>query len=312
MQIAGLVVTQADAYLVADPVSHQVRRLPTSGATQLIAGMADGSSGYSANTLATSTPLNQPHGLAYDSAAGDVYLCDTGNQRIRRLAGGVLTTLVGGGSDTADAVAVATNAQLSAPTGLVRDGAGNLIFTENGTSKVRRFDAATGALTTLATGPGDGPIALDAAHSLVWVAKGGVVRAIANINGTPTLASSPTFQAMAGAGAPQVTGLAYDGAGTLYVAQASFPSSGVPVDVRIHRVAVDVAGLATGAPVTIAGSGGQSGTPAGYSAPTVDTDGLTLTLASQNRCALTVAPNGTLYAGNSYPGQWGQVLKLTP
>jgi hypothetical protein len=313
MRISGLVVTPAEAFIVADTDANQIRRLPAAGATQLIAGLADGSAGYDASTNATATRLNQPHGLAYDAVAGDVYICDTGNDRIRYLAGGVLTDLVGGGADAAAQVAVATNAQLSAPVGLARDADGNLFFTERNTSRVRRYDAVSGAVSTLATGPGNGPIALDEANGLIWVANGGVVTAISGINGaSPVIAAASTFVCRAGAGTPQVTGLAYDGTGTLYIAQASFPGAGAPVDARILRLAVDAAGQPTADPVVIAGTGGQNAAPAAYGVPLTDTDGLTLLLANTNWCALTVGPDGRLHAGNSYPGQWGQVLHLTP
>jgi streptogramin lyase len=312
-RISGLVVTPAAAFIVADTDANQIRRLPATGATQLIAGLADGSAGYDASTNATTTRLNQPHGLAYDAVAGDVYVCDTGNNRIRYLAGGVLTDLVGGGTDTANQVAVATNAQLGAPMGLARDAAGNLFFTERNTSRVRRYDAGSGAVSTLATGPGNGPIALDETNGLIWVANGGVVTAISGINGgSPAVATASTFACRPGTGTPQVTGLAYDGAGTLYIAQASFPGAGAPVDGRILRVAVDASGQPTADPVVIAGTGGQSANPAAYGAPLTDTDGLTSLLANTNWCALTVGPGGQLHAGNSYPGQWGQVLRLTP
>ncbi|MNS65712.1 Serine/threonine-protein kinase PknD [compost metagenome] len=313
-RIGGLVVTPADAYILADPDTHQIRRLPASGAGQRIAGMADGSAGFNgAVTLATNTPLNQPHGVAYDAVAGDVYVCDTGNDRVRHLAGGTLNTRIGGGTDTGDTVTLATDAQLSAPMGLARDAAGHLFFTERTTSRVRRYDAVTKRLTTLATGPGNGPIALDDANDVVWVAKGGVVTAISNINGaTATLAIGATFQAQAGTGAPQVTGLAYDGAGTLYVAQTTLPGTGGPVDARIYRVSVDTSGRATAAPELIAGTGGQDASPGAYSVPTTDASGPLQLLAGASWCGLTIGADGRLYAGNSYPGQWGQVLRLAP
>jgi hypothetical protein len=313
-RIGGLVVTPADAYILADPDTHQIRRLPATGAGQRIAGMADGSAGFNGQvTLATNTPLNQPHGVAYDAVAGDVYVCDTGNDRVRHLAGGSINTRVGGGTDTGDTVALATDARLSAPMGLARDGAGHLFFTERTTSRVRRYDAVTKRLTTLATGAGDGPIALDDANDVVWVAKGDVVTALSNINGaSATLAATSTFQAPAGAGSPQVTGLAYDGAGTLYVAQATLPGAGGVADARVYRVSVDASGRATSTPELIAGTGGQDGSPAAYAVPTTDTNGPTQLLAGASWCGLTVGADGRLYAGNSYPGQWGQVLRLAP
>ena len=311
MRLTGLVLTPANAFIVADGGANQIRRLPASGPGTLIAGLADGSAGFDPSTIATESRLDQPHGLAYDSVAGNVFFCDTGNNRVRKLAGGILTTLAGGGADTGDSVAVATDALLDSPIGLARDDDGTLFFTERTSGRVGRV-AADGSLTTLARGIGTGPIALDEANDVLWVAKDGVVTAIIDVHGgTPTVVASSTFVVPAGAASPQVTGLAYDDAGALYVAQASFPLAGPPVDVRYFRVPVDASGRGTGTPVVIAGTGAQAGEPSAYSAPSVDTNGLTLVLANANWCALTFGPDGKLYAGNSYPGQWGQVLRLS-
>jgi hypothetical protein len=310
LSISGLVVTPADAYIVADADANQLRRLPAAGASTLMAGLADGSAGYDAGTLATSVRLNQPHGVVYDSTAGSVDFCDTGNHRLRHLEAGILTTIAGGGTDAGDTVPAATDARLDGPLGLARDNVGNLFFTERGTARVRRYDASSHKLSTLASNLGDGPIAIDRVNQVVWVCKGRVVTAIGSINSAgPLVAVAPTLTLPATATALDVTGLAYDGAGSLYVAQSGQEVGGVPVDGRVYRVPVDASGRASGPPVVIAGTGARSADPDAYSPPALVTDGLTQLLAAT---VLAVGADGFLYAGHSYPARWGQVLRLKP
>jgi sugar lactone lactonase YvrE len=96
-----------------------------------------------------------PHGLAID-AAGDLYIADTGNNRIRKLAAatGVITTVAGNGArGSSGDGGPAIGAQLDSPTGVAVDIEGNLYLTEgttDGNFRVRRVAAATGVITTVA------------------------------------------------------------------------------------------------------------------------------------------------------------------
>ena len=58
-----------------------------------------GTTGFSGdNGLATGAQLNQPHGVAVDSG-GNLYIADTGNQCIRKVSNGVITTVAGNGTE---------------------------------------------------------------------------------------------------------------------------------------------------------------------------------------------------------------------
>jgi DNA-binding beta-propeller fold protein YncE len=77
----------------------------------------NGTQGFSGdNGPATSAQLNQPAGIAVDSA-GNLYIADEGNNRIRKVTNGVITTVAGNGTRgfSGDG-GPATSAQLYFPT----------------------------------------------------------------------------------------------------------------------------------------------------------------------------------------------------
>ena len=94
-----------------------------------------------------------PFGIAVD-AAGNFFIADSANNRIRRVDGvsRLVSTFAGTGviGYTGDS-GPALQATLSNPTGLALDPAGNLYFSDSGNNVIRRIDAFTGAITTVAT-----------------------------------------------------------------------------------------------------------------------------------------------------------------
>ena len=101
---------------------------------------------------ATQTSIFLPFGLAVD-AAGDLFLADSSNNRIRKVdaATGLVSTVAGTGNigatgDNGPAVA----ATLSSPSSLALDPAGNLYFADSGNNAIRRIDAITGLISTVA------------------------------------------------------------------------------------------------------------------------------------------------------------------
>lgn len=324
-EISGLEVDAAGTLYLADAGNHQIRRVPATGATQNLAGAASGAAGYGGDgAAATDALLDTPRGLTRDPASGNIFFCDAGNGRVRAIdaGSGQIFSVAGGGTDTADTVPYALDAQLDQPFGIAADQDGNVFVTERGTGRVRRI-APGGALTTLATlAPGAvGPIAIDRTHGLLWVGEGAQVRVISGISGAaPTLAGAAAFSAI-GASGPVVTGLAFDQIGTLYVAQSG--NNGL-ADARIWRLAMANNGLPPAGRVAeaIAGTGAAAASAAGCSVPAAAVANATgQLLAGKNWCALFVdlsaglsgtTVSGLLYSGNSYDGAWGQVLRLTP
>ena len=100
-------------------------------------------------------------GLALD-ASGNLYIADTGNGRIREvnLHSGVITTVAGSGAyyfgsfpaSTLGDGGPATAAVVAEPYGVAVDAAGNLYVADAGDGRIRKVNAATGIITTVAGG----------------------------------------------------------------------------------------------------------------------------------------------------------------
>ena len=101
---------------------------------------------------ATAARLNEPCGIDVDRA-GNIYIADRSNQRIRKVDAvtGKISTIAGTGLNgyTGDGNA-ATTAQLSYPTGVCADSAGNVYICEYGNNTIRKIDGSTGLISTLA------------------------------------------------------------------------------------------------------------------------------------------------------------------
>ena len=137
---------------IADSSNNVIREvIAASGVVTTIAG--NGTGGYSGDTgAATSAELNQPFGVALDSAA-NLYIADSGNNVIRKVtaATGVITTIAGNGTSgySGDSGA-ATSAELNQPFGIALDSAANLYIADSNNNVIRKVTAATGVITTVA------------------------------------------------------------------------------------------------------------------------------------------------------------------
>jgi len=221
---------------VADAGNHAIRRVSPAGVVTTFAG--SGSSG-SADGAGTAASFNCPSGIAAD-AAGNLYVADSCNQRIRHISpAGVVTTLAGSGSVGA-ADGTGTAASLAFPRGVAVDSAGIVYVADTSNFKIRRV-SPDGVVTTLAGsgsyGPGDGSgsaagfhlpetVATDPSGN-VYVADASdcMIRAITPAGVALTsaghLAPGATDGAGAAAGFFNPGGVAVNAAGAIYVADAN-------------------------------------------------------------------------------------------
>jgi sugar lactone lactonase YvrE len=147
----GLALDNKNNLYIADTHNHRIRKLNlTSGIITTIAGTTPGFSGD--NALATAAQLDLPTALALD-AAGNLYLADTGNHRIRKIVAttGIITAIAGTGTqgfsgDTGPAI----SATIDSPTGLALDAANNLYLADTHNHRIRKITATTGIITTIA------------------------------------------------------------------------------------------------------------------------------------------------------------------
>ena len=151
----GLAVTASGDVYVADTYNNRVLLLTASGSVSIVAGT--GREGYGGdNGNATSAFLNWPAGLALDNS-GSLYIADQNNNRIRKVSpNGAIVTVAGNGVPgfSGDG-GPATAANLSSPTGVGVDSAGNLYIADFDNHRVRMV-APTGIISTIA---GNGQVA---------------------------------------------------------------------------------------------------------------------------------------------------------
>lgn len=144
---SGSVLDKSGNLYIADTDNNVVRKVSTSGTITTIAG--NGTAGYSGDGgAATSAELNQPYGLAMD-LSGNLYIADAGNDRIRMVSGGTITTVAGNGTAgySGDGGAAAS-ATLRVPTGVAVDASGDLFIADTYNNVIR--EVVGGTITTVA------------------------------------------------------------------------------------------------------------------------------------------------------------------
>jgi sugar lactone lactonase YvrE len=149
----GIAVDSAGNVYASDTYNHRIRKITPNGDVSTLAG---GSINGYAEGSGTFAKFYYPEGLAADSA-GNVYVADTGNHRIRKVTpDGDVTTFAG--SDAGSADGNRTEALFNQPTGVTIDSAGNFYICDYINSKIRKI-TPNDDVTTLAGGGADGQTA---------------------------------------------------------------------------------------------------------------------------------------------------------
>ena len=242
-QPVGVALDAAGNLYIADWGNNRVRKVDAAGNISTVAGT--GESGYGGDGgPVIQAQLSRPYGAALD-AAGNLYIADWGNNRIRKVdAAGNISTVAGTGeSGYSGDGGPAAQAQLAQPYGLTADAAGNLYITDSFNNRIRKVDAA-GVISTVA-GSGEpgyggdggpalqaqlaGPVgaAMDAAGNL-YVADGNNQRirmvdaagVISTVAGNGESGYGGDGGAALRAQLAQPRGLAADAAGNLYAADS--------------------------------------------------------------------------------------------
>jgi sugar lactone lactonase YvrE len=191
-----------------------------------IAGAATGTAGFSGDAgPALLGALSQPESVSIDGA-GNLYIADTSNNRVRRIdvETGTITTVAGNGQQGYGGDSgPATNAALNQPTGILADPHGNLYIADTGNGIVRLVNIETGIITTVVGIPnitpfdpakrGDGgpplqaeldapaALALDVSGNLyIADSRNNRVRKVSQITGTITTVAGDGSAAYSGDG----------------------------------------------------------------------------------------------------------------
>ena len=131
-----MVPTQAVAQLKASPTPKAVPLADW----KIITVAGNGTAGYSTGGPATGVEFNHPEGIAVDGK-GNVFIADTGNNRVRELLpDGTVIDVVGGGNLLVASGEAGTQLRLRGPTGLSFDSSGNLYIADTGDNRIIRMD----------------------------------------------------------------------------------------------------------------------------------------------------------------------------
>ena len=171
---AAVALDSAGNVYIADRDNGRIRMVNSSGSISTVAGSAN-TNGIGDGGPAVAAQLVAPQGIAVD-AAGDLFLSDTGHNRIREVfSNGTIFTIAGNGNCCYSGDGgPAANAQINAPLGLAFDGAGNIYIADSANSAIRTIQPANAApaITAVVNAASDSPGAISPGEVVVIYGSG--------------------------------------------------------------------------------------------------------------------------------------------
>ncbi len=296
-----IAIDQFGNMFIADDFNHAVRKITPTGTITTVAG--NGTMGFSGDGgQATSAQLNRATGVAVD-AAGNLYICDADNFRIRKVdPSGIITTIAGTGTNghSGDG-GPATSANIGFSSGIILDASGNIYIASQQQSYSVRKITPTGTITTVAGNgtsghSGDGGLAVNAQfYSVCAIAFDNFgdlyvsdftsrVRKVSMSTGSVTTVAGNGGFGSGGDGGQATNaqlfypyGIAFDASNNMYVCEPGYN--------KIRKV------NPSGVISTFAGAGGFSG---GYSGD----GGSPLSAQLNNASAITIDASGNFLIGD--------------
>ena len=299
---AGVAIDSSGNIYIATYADNRIRKVDSKGNISTFAG----NSGYGFagdGGAALSAQLAAPRGICVDSA-GNLYLADRWNNRIRKIAGTTISTIAGNGQGNfgGDGGA-ASSAQLSYPDGVAVDSAGNIYVSDLLNNRVRMV-TPTGTISTFAGNGvpgfgGDGGAAagaqLNQPAGLAVDSSGNLYIADSNNAVVRKVTPQGVISTIAGTGGTE----GYSGDGGAATKATLMAPLGVAVDTAGNLYIADYYGwirevnASTGVITTLAGNGSN-----GYSG-----DGGPATAAQfYNPVAVAVDGSGNVYVADSGNG----------
>ena len=267
VQPYNVAVDEAGNFYISDINGLRVRKVNLNGTITTVAGNGTACADYTSpcgdGGLGTNANLGYPYGIAFDSS-GNLYITEETGNRIRKLSpSGTISTIAGtGAAGFSGDGGPATSATMFHPLGIAVDAANNVYIADAGNQRIRKVEAATGLITTIAGGGSTGiiaangapatsvilslpvAVAVDAGGSFYVVDFGlhaidkvdsatGTIRRIAGVPGTPGNSGDGGSATSAELNGPQA--IALDSSGAQYIADSS--------NNRVRRVTVTAAPL---------------------------------------------------------------------